>query len=129
MNTLLQNFISARDALYGHCGFKEDWIAFPIEDSCIEKYWHIENEVWKQDGTEEESESTFDGTLRMADTDDKLKDEDEMDYYESYLVRHRFFHGKSVYRGKDLTLVIGYPHVDGMRWLYVLDNAKEIKEI
>jgi hypothetical protein len=130
MNVLLQNFISSRDALYDHCGFKEDWITFPIEADDIEKYWHIENEVWKQDGTEEESKSTFDGTLRMADTVDKLKDKnDEQDYYESSLVRHRFFYGKSVYRGKDLTLVIGYPHVDSMTWLYVLDNAKEIKEI
>jgi hypothetical protein len=129
MNTLLQNFLSARDALYDHCGFKEDWIAFPIEDN-TEKYWYIENEVWKQDGTKEESESTFNGTLFMADTVDKLKDEEEEgDYYESSLVRHRFFHGRSVYRGKDLTLVIGEPHVDGMRWLYVLDNAKEIKEL
>jgi hypothetical protein len=129
MNALLQNFISARDAVYDHCGFKEGWITFPIESGDIEKYWYIENEVWKQDGTEEEAESTFDGTLRMADTVDKLKDEDKRDYYESSLVRHRFFHGKSVYRGKDLTLVIGEPPVDGMRWLYVLDNAKEIKEI
>jgi hypothetical protein len=130
MNTLLQNFLSVRDVLYEHCGFKEDWIAFPIEDSDIEKYWHIEDEVWKQDGTKEESEATFNGTLFTADTVDKLIDEDEEeDYYEVSLVRHRFFHGKSVYRGKDLTLVIGEPHVDGMRWLYVLDNAKEIKEI
>ena len=129
MNPLLQNFISARDTLYDHCGFKEDWTAYPIEAGDIEKYWHIGNEVWKQDGTKEESESTFDGTLFTADTVDNLKDKDKGEYYESSLVRHRFFRGKSVYRGKDLTLVIGYPHVDGMTWLYVLDNAKEIKKI
>jgi hypothetical protein len=130
MNALLRNFISARDALYDHCGFKEDWIAYPIESGTIEKYWYIENEVWKQDGTKEESKSTFDGTLRMADTLENLKDEnDERKYSEDSLVRHRFFHGKSVYRGKDLTLIIGCPHVDGMIWLYVLDNEKEIKEL
>jgi hypothetical protein len=38
MNNLLQNFISARDALYDHCGFKEDWIAYPIEAEDIDKY-------------------------------------------------------------------------------------------
>jgi hypothetical protein len=129
MNALLQNFISARDALYGHCGFEEDWITYPIEAGNIDKYWHIENEVWKQDGTEEESEAAFDGSLFMADTVGNLKDKDRGEYYDASLVRHRFFHGKSVYRGKDLTLVIGCPHVDGMTWLYVLDSAKEIKEI
>jgi hypothetical protein len=92
MHVLLQNFISARDALYAHCGFKEDWITFPIEAGDIEKYWHIENEVWKQDGTEEESEATFNGNLFMADTVDNLKDEDaEGDRHEHDLVGIVFF--------------------------------------
>jgi hypothetical protein len=115
--------------LYAHCGFKEDWIAYPIEAGDIDVYWHIENEVWKRDGTREELEVTFYGNLFIADTVDDLKNKDGGKYSEISLVRHRFFNDKSVYCGKDLTLVIGEPHVDGMIWLYVLDNSKEIKEI
>jgi hypothetical protein len=65
----------------------------------------------------------------MADTVDNLKSRDKTKYYDASLVRHHFFKGKSVFRGKDLTLVIGDPCLQGVVWLYVLDNAKEIKEI
>jgi hypothetical protein len=127
MNTLLTDFLKARDALYEHCGFKEDWIAFPIDDQSS-SYWRAENEVWKQEGTEKESKATFDGEIQWADSIEKLKNTEKEDYYSASLVRHRFFNGKSVYRGEDFTLIIGHPGVDGMTWLYCFDSHKEIKE-
>jgi hypothetical protein len=127
MNTLLQNFLNARDALYEHCGFEEDWIAFPIED-VSSSYWCIKNEDWKQDGTKEESEATFNGEVRWSDSIESLKNAKDDECYSAALVRHRFFNAKSVYRGEDFTLIIGYPGVDGMRWLYCFDSRKEMKE-
>ena len=111
MNAILQNFISARDALYEHCGYREDWITFPINSETIDRVWNIQNETH----------------VRWANTEEKLANVDAGEYYSAELVKHRFFEGKSIFRGEDLTLVIGEPHVDGMRWLYVFDSHKEIK--
>lgn len=32
MNNLLENFKAAKQALYDHVGFVEDWVTYPIED-------------------------------------------------------------------------------------------------
>jgi hypothetical protein len=113
---LLDDFISARDALYAHCGFKEDWITFPIEAGNLESFWMVPNEELPN------------SPVRWAKDEKTLLDPNSEEYYSADLVKHRFFNGKSVFRGEDLTLVIGEPHVDGMRWLYVFDSHKEIKE-
>jgi Txe/YoeB family toxin of Txe-Axe toxin-antitoxin module len=97
-------------------GFKEDWITFPINSETINSFWEVLNEVQGN------------SPVRWADTEEKLADKDAGDYYSANLVKHRFFDGKSIFRGEDLTLIIGEPHVDGMRWLYVFDSHKEIKE-
>jgi hypothetical protein len=32
MNKLLKNYEEAKQALYAHVGFKEDWVVYPIDD-------------------------------------------------------------------------------------------------
>jgi hypothetical protein len=117
-NKLLDNFIEARDALYAHCGFKEDWVTFPINPEPLGSVWRVDRET----------PTEANGSVHWANDEAKLNDEAEGDFYSAELLKHRFFDGKSVFRGADLTLVIGEPHVDGMRWLYVFDSHKEIKE-
>jgi hypothetical protein len=106
MNSLLHNFIAARDALYEHCGFREDWVAFPIEDQS-QSFWRVENRV------EKESKDTLNQFVRWADSVEQLKDVEAGKWCSADLIRHRFFDGKSVYRGEEFTLIIGHPGVDG----------------
>jgi hypothetical protein len=102
MSDLISNYIEARDALYNHCGFEENWTAYPLELGNIDSEWRLNaNSIEWSDGNWTDS-----------------------DTYSADLYRHRFFEGKAVYEGEDYTMVLGEPHVDLMIWLYVFKNTK-----
>lgn len=102
---LISNYKKALQALYDHVGFKEDWVIYPIDD-CTSKYWSIDSKQVKYADSEEQYNS--DG-----------------DYYIDDIYTQRFY-SKWVYEGKKFTMIFCDPHVDGMKWFRIFDNAKRL---
>lgn len=109
---LIKKYQKALDAIYEHVGFKEDWVIAPLDD-CTEMYWQIDTEG-KQ-------------FCRYANTIADLEDLDGGNYYEDEIYTQRFY-PKWVYEGKDFTMVMCNPGVDGMKWFRLFDNSKRIYE-
>ena len=102
---LIENYEKAKQAIYDHVGFEEDWVVCPIDD-CTDKYWFI-------DAENEE--------VHYADTKDELFEEDN--HYVDEIYKQRFY-DKWVYVGKDFTMVFCNPGVDGMKWFRIFANDK-----
>ena len=105
---LIQAFKDAKQALYDHVGFIEDWTVYAIEDRT--------KMVWMVD-----EENKF---VRFAETQEKMDSDD--DYYEDEIYTQRFY-SKWVYRGETLTMIMVDTHTDGNKFFAFYDNAKEIK--
>ena len=104
---LIDNYNKAKEELYKHFNFKEDWVIYPIDDST--RYW------WKLTKY----------TVIFAETLEQLLDEDSEDYYQNEIYTQRFY-SKHVYEGKDLTLVFVDTHTDGMKYFQIFDNKKRV---
>lgn len=107
MNYLLKKYEEARQQLYDHVGFVEDWVVCPIE---LMGGYH-----WKL----KESKVVY-------HDDPELVRSENGDHYEDDIYTQRFY-SKWVYRGEDLTLIFCDPHVDGVQWFRVFENNLEIK--
>lgn len=103
--TLMQNYQAALQELYDHVGFEEDWVIYPIDDNT--------DKFWATDGHQ----------VFYADSEEELKSQDG-NYYEDDVYKQRFYK-KWIYRGKEMTMIFCHPHVDGMKWFRLFDNAKE----
>ena len=107
MNTLIENYKEAEQALYDHVGFVEDWVVYP-KDDCTEMYWSIiDNEE-----------------VKYANSIDQFNSDG--DFYQDEIYKQRFY-DKHVYVGEDLTMIFCNPGVDGMIWFKFFDNNKQIK--
>lgn len=109
MKKLTEYFKLQKD-IYEYFGYKEDWVAIPIDD-CREDFWKIIGD-----------EKT--GSVRFAKTMEKFNSDGN--YYEDDIYTQRFL-PKWVYRGKEYTMVCSDPHTDGNKFLRIFDNAKEVK--
>src|SRR5687768_12105882 len=106
---LLDNYIELRDAIYQYFGFFEDWKAFPIDDN--RQYW------WEAD--------EYAGKITCYDSLEAYKEQDEAHMYEFEILTHLFY-PKSIYEGKEYTMIIIDTHTDGNQFLSIFDNAKKI---
>jgi hypothetical protein len=88
-------FIKARDALYEHLGFEEDWTMYPLNFEALDGPWRI-----------------MDGKISW------WRKENKNDYYEADIFRHRFYPKGSIFRGSEFAMIFGYPHVDGIGRMY-----------
>jgi hypothetical protein len=104
---LMEDFQNAKQALYDHVGFKEDWVVYYIEDR-TNMYWSVNKEEVK-----------FAKTMEDFNSDD--------DYYQNSIYTQRFYN-KWIYRGKDLTMIFVDTHTDGNRFFAFYDNEKEVKD-
>lgn len=104
--TLIENYNKAKQEIYDHVGFEEDWVTCPIDDST--------DFLWTVDEI----------SVKYAENIDKLQSDD--DFYQDDIYTQRFY-DKWVYRGEDITMIFCNPHVDGMKYFRIFDNLKEIK--
>jgi hypothetical protein len=110
MDNMLAKFEEAKQAIFDHVGYKEDWVVFPVV---------IDTDYfWKIIGTES------DGSVRFAGTIENLTDDSQSYQYDIYTQR---FLDKWVYRGEQYTAIIVATGVDGNKFFQVFDNAKEVK--
>lgn len=106
MNKIIQNYELAKQALYDHVGFVEDWVVYAIDDK-TSMFWQIVgNEV------------------KYSESKDNLQNE-EGDYYADEIYKQRFY-SNHVYEGTEVTLIFCDPHTDGCKWFRVFDNSKRI---
>jgi hypothetical protein len=114
-NNLLENFRKAKQDLYDHVGFVEDWVVYAIQDE-TDCWWKINN-----------NPNMNKKTVLFADNKiDLLEDIAYGNYYENEIYTQRFYK-KHVYRGKDLTMIFCDTHTDGNKFFTFFDNKKELK--
>lgn len=103
---LIESYEKAKQDLYDHVGFKEDWVVCPIDDQ-THCYWQLNG-----------------SSVKFAETMEKL--ESDGDYYLDDIYTQRFYN-KWVYEGEKYTMIFCNPGVDGMKWFRVFDNSKKIQ--
>jgi hypothetical protein len=103
---VMRKYEEAKQALYDHVGFKEDWVVYPINDS-TDMYWKI----IKDEVLYAESEVVV--------------VEETGEHYVDVIDKQRYYK-KWVYEGEELTMIFCNPHIDGMRWFRIFDNEKRI---
>jgi len=106
---LIDDYFASKKALHDYFGYKSDWREIPMEDN-REYFWYLTGE-----GSGDE--------VFFSLTEEELESR-EGNCYSSEIYTQRFL-PKWVYRGADFTMVCGDPHVDGNKFLYIFDNAKE----
>lgn len=109
MMKLIDDFNQAKQALYDHVGFKEDWVVYAIEDR-THMFWSISH----SDGTE----------VKFGETMEQM--ESDGDYYTNEIYTQRFYK-KHVYRGAELTMIFVDTHTDGNKFFAFYSNDKEVK--
>lgn len=107
---LLDNFDKAKQELYDHVGFVEDWVTYPI-DNRFNMYWSI---------------STNNKKVRYAETLENLTDWQRGEFYEDVIYTQRFY-ADHVYKGEKLTMIFCDTGTDDMKYFAFFDNEKEIK--
>ena len=107
---LLTNYERAKQAIYNHVGFTEDWVIYPIYD-LSEMYWksHVNEKGY--------------GHVEYANT---MKNVGMGDGYSAEIYTQRFYE-KWVYSGLIYTMIFIDPQVDGMKYFAIFDNALQIK--
>ncbi len=110
INAKIEVYEEARQAIFDHVGYVEDWVVIPLDDQ--------RRRFWRLDGENR-------GSVHYADSKEELINE-EGNYYtaEIYTQRHL---PKWVYRGKEITLVCADTHCDGNKFLFIFDNEKEVR--
>jgi hypothetical protein len=110
--SILSKYEAAKQAVFDHVGYVENWRILPICDT-TDCFWKILSSPQERGGS-----------VRFADTEAALKDEDAGDYYEDEIYTQRHL-TKYVYRGAQYTMVCVDTHTDGNQLLRVFDNTKE----
>jgi hypothetical protein len=108
---LLDLYLDTQAEIFNYFGYVENWRAIPLEDS--REYF------WKLDGEGP-------GTVKFADTEEELEDEEAAKYCEEEIYTQRRL-PKWVYRGAEFTMVAVDTHVDGNKFLRIFTNANERK--
>lgn len=105
---LVEDYEKAKQAIYDHVGFVEDWVVFPIEDF-TGYYWNVlGNRVNYSENVEDLANDNELGGLCVDE-----------------IYKQRFY-DKWVYEGEEFTMIFCDPGVDGARWFKLFDNSKEV---
>lgn len=104
---ILDNYNKALEELYNYFGFKEDWTVYPIDDA-REYFWEMDN-----------------NEVKFYDSKEAYEEQDDSHTYSNEILHHRFY-PKSVYEGKDFTMIMVDTHTDGNKFLQIFDNSKRV---
>jgi hypothetical protein len=107
---LLDSYEALRKEVFDYFGYIEDWRVLPLDDA-RKYYWHL---------TDDERS----GSVRFAETKERLEDEDAGEYYENEIYTQRHL-PKWVYRGEEYTMICVDTHTDGNQFLQIFTNSKE----
>ena len=110
---LITQYFELQREVHNYFGYKEDWTVIPLNDD-REYFWHLLQ--------------NNDGGGKVVMWDGFPSAEKTVDGNNLYIYTQRFL-PKWVYHGEEWTMVCTDTHIDGNRFLSVLDNQKEIKEL
>ena len=105
---LMDGFEKAKQSLYDHVGFMEDWVVYAIDDR-TEMFWRTDPEERL--------------SVKYAETMEKFNSCG--DYYKDEIYTQRFY-PKWVYRGEKLTMIFVDTHTDGNKFFAFYYNEKEV---
>lgn len=136
---LVDAFFTAKAQLLESVGLRPDWVECPIDD-CRHMYWYIEDnsilyagtlEALKELGDDYYSDDGMTVVYYQFWTKYWMKQQQNIEWKEIYKdeIYTQRFYPKWVYRGKEVTLIMCDPHVDGCKWWRIYDNAKEYRKL
>ena len=102
---LIENYIKAKQAIYDHVEFVEDWVVCPIDDF-TKYYWYIN-----------EKEVVYGNKNDVINLTGN--------HYSDEIYTQRFYK-KHIYEGQDFTMIFCDPHTDGVQWFKLFDNKKKL---
>jgi len=104
---IMKNYSEAKNELFKHVGFKEDWVVYPISD--------FTNYYWKTKGNK---------ILYALKKKDVVNETGE--HYEDEIYMQRFY-DKWIYKGSELTMIFCDPKTDNTKWFKVFTNKKMVE--
>lgn len=114
INDVVDTYVTTREAIFDHVGYVEDWRIMPLDDARAMDWWLVGGDPSTGRGCR----------LQYGRPGAILGDLDAANWYEASVYTQRHL-PKWVYRGAELTLIVGDTHCDGNILLFLLDNAKE----
>jgi len=100
---LLDDYSKLQKEIYDYFGYKEDYVAIPIDDQ-RECFWILDEDA---------------GFVKFAKTKEKFDTDGDYCQNEIYT--------QGVYRGEDFTMICVDTHTNGNKFLQVFSNSKEVK--
>lgn len=119
IDAIVDSLFEAREAIFEHVGYKEDWRVLPIVD--------YRDDFWAVDEHEREwvkFSPSKEALVYWLENDDYGPHGDNVYEHEIYTQRHL---SKWVYRGEELTLIVVDTHTDGNQYLQLFCNADEVR--
>src|SRR5271163_3026773 len=119
IDDIVDSFFDAREAIFEHVGYVEDWNVLPIDDS--------RDEFWAVDKYEREwvkFSPSREAIAYWLKNDDYGPHGNEVYANKIYTQRHL---PKWVYRGAELTLVVADTQTDGNKYLQLFRNDHEVR--
>jgi Bacterial RNA polymerase, alpha chain C terminal domain len=111
---LLNNYLNLKQQLFDYFGYKEDWVAIPLEDR-TEMHWLVsERQPVEGRGMVTYSPQPLTADLIFSGSN----------VYTDSIYTQRFL-PKWIYRGEKFTMICVDTHTDGNKFLAVFDNSKE----
>ncbi len=111
---LFDSFFTAEEEIFKYFSYKEDWVKIPLHDD-RDVEWYLEQDKYgsgKITYCENFAKQAYDGN----------------EWYQSIIYTQRFL-PKWVYRTKDYTMISYDTQTDGVKYLGIFDNKKEIKKL
>jgi hypothetical protein len=118
IDDIVDSFFDAREAIFEHVGYVEDWRVLPIDDS-RDQFWAVDEHEreWVKFSPSREALAYW------LESDDYGPHGDKLYENEIYTQRHL---KKWVYRGDELTLVVADTRTDGNQYLQLFRNHNEV---
>lgn len=104
---IIERFDNAKQVLYDHIGFIENYLIYPIVNR-TETFWQL---------SPTESSVKF-AKEKFISSDGK--------YYFNLIFTNRYYN-KSIYHGKELTMIFVDLTIDNIKYFAFFSNDKEIK--
>lgn len=121
IDAIVDSFFEARELIFEHVGYKEDWRVLPIVDN-RDDFWAVDDQEreWVKFSSSREALVYW-----LEGHEDEYGPYGD-DLYENsiYMQRHL---SKWIYRGKELTLIVVDTHTDGNQYLQLFCNDDEVR--
>ena len=118
---LIDDYEKAKQAIYDHVGFTEDWVVFPLDDATYMFWLTFSDNVWYAKTEAELKKGMYQELVELPG-----EGEAAAEIYSDWIYTQRHY-PKHVYEGDELTMIFCDPQTDNCKWFRLFDNAKRVK--